>query len=66
MTKCVHHEREIEQLSDATTSPNAKIHAVLTKLSPIKNKDSSVFGYFDGEVSDGNKKMRIYFFESAS
>ena len=44
-------------------SPNAKIHGVLTTLSPMKK--SRTCQYFDGELSDGKKHMRLFGFDSA-
>ena len=38
-------------------SPKAKIHAVVTSVSPMKKSRTSSF--FDGEISDGKACMRV-------
>ena len=39
-------------------SPKAKVHCVVTSLSPMK--ESRGRSYFQGEVSDGKLAMRVY------
>ena len=43
-------------------SPNAKIHGVVTTVSPMKK--GKTCSYFDGEISDGQAKMRVFGFDS--
>ena len=42
-------------------SPNAKIHAVVQSVSPMKK--SKTCSYFDGEVTDGKSTVRVYGFD---
>ena len=43
-------------------SPNAKIHAVVESLSPMKK--SKTCSYFDGHITDGKATMRVFGFDS--
>ena len=42
-------------------SPNAKIHAVVQSVSPLKK--SKTCSYFDSEVTNGKSTMRVYGFD---
>ena len=54
--------KEFEEVSEiSNTSPNARIHGVLTALSPMKK--SKTCSYFDGEVTDGKATMRVFGFD---
>ena len=57
---------ELEEFSDVTSliraSPNAKVHGIVTRLSPMKRGKKSE--YFDGELSDGKCKVRLFGFDS--
>ena len=51
-----------EEVSEVVrASPNAKIHAVVQSVSPMKK--SKTCSYFDGEVTDGKSTMRVYGFD---
>ena len=64
MSKRPHKETEFANVEEVTSpSGNAKVHGVIMSLSPIKTKGTT--GYFDGEITDGKKKMRLYGFDSA-
>ena len=58
---------EVTEFDDVSSvdgpSPNAKIHGVLTTLSPVKK--SRTCNYFDGELTDGKLNMRLFGFDSA-
>ena len=57
-------ETEFADLMEVTSpSGNAKLHRVVMALSPIKTSGNT--GYFDGEITDGKKRMRLYGFDSA-
>ena len=53
LPKCI----PISPVVFAWESPNAKIHGVLTALSPMKK--SRTCKYFDGEITDGKNNMRL-------
>ncbi len=63
MAKC---ERECEEFEDISqvlyASPNAKIHSVVTSVSPMKK--AKMCSYFNGEVSNGKASMRVFGFDS--
>ena len=64
MTKRLLKEMEFEDLSQVTNpSPNAKIHVVVTALSPIK-KTKHATTLMGIEISNGNKSMRLFAFDS--
>lgn len=42
----------------------AKIHGVVTSVSPMKLSVSGKSRYFDGELSDGKRKVRVVGFDS--
>ncbi len=50
---------DLEKFRDVTAvmhaSPNAKVHGVVTRLSPMKKRKKSE--YFNGELSNGKTKM---------
>ena len=51
-----------EEVSEVVrASPNAKIHAVVQSVSPMKK--SKTCSYFDGEVTDGKSTVRVYGFD---
>ena len=51
-----------ENMSDVSyPSPNAKIHSVISALSPMKKSRSC--SYFDGEITDGKACMRLFGFD---
>ena len=45
-------------------SPNAKVCGVVTELSPMKRGRSCT--YYDGELSDGRSKVRLFGFDAKS
>ncbi len=47
------------------TSPSAKIHGVVTSVSPMKKSRTSC-NYFDGEITDGKTSMRLFGFDAAA
>ncbi len=55
---------DLEEFRNVTAvmhaSPNAKVHGVVTRLSQLKKGK-----YFNGELSDGKTKMRVFGFEVA-
>ncbi len=61
-------EVECEEGEDvsAVVSPSAmaKIHGVVTSISPMKKSRSC--SYFDGEITDGKANMRIFGFDAAA
>ena len=58
-------EREIDEFETVSeishASPNAKVHGVISSLSPMKK--SKTCSYFDGEVTDGKSCMRVFGFD---
>ena len=63
MAKRTLEETEFEDVSSVDDpSPNAKIHGVLTTLSPVKK--SLTCNYFHGELKDGKLNMRLFGFDS--
>ena len=54
---------DISSISAPTDGPAAKIHGVVTALSPIKPTSNKP--YFEGYLSDGHKRMRFVGFSSA-
>ena len=61
-------KRTLEEFADVSevvhTSPSAKIHGVVSSLSPMKKSKTSSCSSFDGEVTDGKAKMRVFRFDS--
>ena len=57
---------EVAEFEDISSilhpSPNAKLHGVVTSVSPMKKGKSC--SYFDGEISDGKGSMRMFGFDS--
>ena len=54
---------ELGEVSDvAHPSPNAKVHGVVSMVSPMK--DSKTCSYFDGELTDGKSSIRLFGFNS--
>ena len=54
---------EYEDVSEVVQpSPKAKIRCVVTSLSPIR--PSKTCSFFEGEVTDGKGKMRVFGFDS--
>ena len=60
-------EREVEEFKDVSKvlhpSPNAKIHAVVNAVSPMKK--SKTCSLFDGEITDGKACMRMFGFDTS-
>lgn len=60
-------EREVEEFEDVSKvlhpSPNAKIHAVVNAVSPMKK--SKTCSFFDGEITDGKACMRVFGFDAS-
>ena len=57
---------EFESLT-AITSPNkaAKVHGLVTKLSPMKSSSRNPkYMYFDGQLDDGTASMRVFGFNN--
>ena len=64
MAKCKIEVTEFDDVSSVDApSSNAKIHGVLTALSPMKK--SRTCKYFDREITDGKNNMRLFGFHSA-
>ena len=56
-------ERELDNLSEIShASPNAKVHGVVTSLTPMKK--SKTCSYFDGDFTDGKGCMRMFGFDA--
>ncbi len=54
---------KFQELSKVSyTSPNAKIHAVVDSLSPMKK--SKTCSYFDGQITDGKTTMQVFGFDA--
>ena len=60
MAKRSFEELEVSEVS--CESPNAKIHAVVESLSPMKK--SKTCSYFDGHITDAKATMRVFGFDS--
>lgn len=57
---------EFKKLFDLPNSEGrANVHGVVSSLSPLKKSKSSRM-YFDGELSDGEKRIRLYGFDRAT
>ncbi len=59
-------KRPLEEfdVSTVAVSPNAKVHGVVSCVSPMKR--SKTCSYFDGEVTDGKNTMRLFGFDGAA
>ena len=56
---------EFQEVSEVSCeSPNAKIHAVVESLSPMKKSKSC--SYFDELITDGKTMMQVFGFEESS
>lgn len=59
--------QELEEYDDVSSvdhpSPRAKIHGVITMLSPMK-KSKNNCNYFNGELGDGKSTMRVFGYDS--
>ena len=55
-------EREVDVSDIVETSANFKIHGVVNSLSPMKKAKNC--SYFDGEISDGKARMRLFGFDA--
>ena len=53
---------ELQVSEVSSVSPNAKIHAVVESLSPMKK--SKTCSYFDGQITDGKTTMRVFGFDA--
>ena len=60
------HERELEEFDSLSeishASPNAKVHSVVTLLSPVKK--SKTCSYFDGDFTNGKACMHMFSFDA--
>ena len=60
-------KREREEFEDVSKvlhpSPNAKIHAVVNAVSPMKK--SKTCSFFDGEITDEKVCMRVFGFDGS-
>ena len=54
---------EFEGVSEVRVSKRAKVHGVLTSLSPMITSSSGKSKYFDGRLSDGSKEVRLVGFD---
>ena len=50
-------------VSDILETKKAKVHGVITQLSPVKTSETSSRRYFDAHMSDGNKCVRVVSFK---
>lgn len=57
---------DVEELGEVSEvshpSPNAKIHGIVSMVSPMK--ESKKCSYFDGELTDGKSSLRFFGFDS--
>ena len=51
-------EEECDVSDVSKPSPNAKIHGIITCISPMKK--SKTCDFFDGEISDGKSSIRLF------
>ena len=51
-------------VTDIEPCKSAKVHAVVTSLSPIKSSRTGTTKYFDGKISDGKSSRQIVGFDS--
>lgn len=51
-------------VGDISKSKRARVHGVMTKLSPMKSSTSGKSKYFSGELTDGGAKVRFVGFDS--
>ena len=56
-------EEECDVSDVSKPSPNAKIHGIITCISPMKK--SKTCDFFDGEISDGKSSIRLFGFDSS-
>ena len=54
---------EFEGVSEVRLSKKAKVHGVLTSLSPMITSSSGKSKYFDGRLTDGSKEVRLVGFD---
>lgn len=57
------HEDEFD-IGELHVSKCARVHGVVTSVSPMKLSESGKSRYFDGELSDGKRKVRVVGFDS--
>ena len=55
---------EFENVSEMRVSKAAKIHGMLTALSPMKTGSSGSKPYFEGQLTDGEKQRRVIGFDA--
>lgn len=57
-------EDQFEDLGEMTLSKSAKVHGVISELSPMKNTAAGTSKYFHGQLTDGKTRRRIFGFDS--
>ena len=55
---------EFDEVTHANPSKCAKLHGVLSSISPMKTSTSGATKYFDGELTDGQTSLRIVGFDN--
>ena len=63
MKRSLEEESEFE-VSDMHVSKSAKIHGVMTVISPMKESKKGKTMYFDGKLSDGRSNARFMCFDA--
>ena len=54
-------QKEVDVSDVLETSSNFKIHGVISSLSPMKKAKNC--SYFDGQITDGKSKIRLFGFD---
>ncbi len=55
---------EFDSLTDVALADNANVHGVIANVSPIK-KGTGTSSYFEANLTDGEKKLRVVGFSTA-
>lgn len=55
---------EFEDLGAVHMSKKARVHGVLTSLSPMKNSAAGTTKYYDGQLTNGKKNLRLVGFDA--
>ena len=55
---------EFENVSEMRVTKCAKVHGILSSLSPMKSNAKGTTKYFHGELTDGKKKLRVVGFDA--
>jgi len=55
---------EFESLNEVHACKSAKVHGVLTSVSPMKSNRAGTTKYFDAQLTDGKKPLRIVGFDT--